>query len=158
MAIVNRDVDMAGKIRIVWQMANGDSVMWKFSSEPTTEQLEALEAKHMILHEYDNVYQIPITITEDVELIRDFIQQIKDHPTVTLTQFNTWLSTKQWQEDAQIRVFIFKLAQELANRQEVQLSDYTQAEILGKLRNWIVDAPIKKIAKVIFGDQFRLGE
>ena len=149
--IVNRDVDMAGKIRIVWQMANGDSVMWKFSSEPTTEQLEALEVQHMNIHLYDNVYQVNINIMEDRGLIEDFIQEIKEHPNVTLAQFNTWLSTKQWYEDAQIRIFIFKLAQELANRAEVQLEDYTQAQVLLHVRNWIVNTPARKIAKTIFG-------
>lgn len=158
MTIVNRDVDMSGKIRIVWQMANGDSAMWSFREEPTIEQLEALEVKHIDFHLYDNVYKLIDIDEDDRELIKEFIYEIKSHPTVTYNQYLTWLAGRNWQNQAVIKTFIYKLATRLANNRDVELSDYTEQQILGKLRDWIVATPIRMIAKTILGNDRELGE
>ena len=150
--IIDQYTDIAGKVRITWQLPDGNAVMWKFQTEPTTQQLEDLEAQHLVIHEYDDVPQIPIIIMEDVKLITNFILLVKDNPTVNLTQFNNWLSTKEWYEDAQIRIFIFKLAQGLSSNYDVELDDYTITEVLIRVRDWIVTTPINKIKKIILGE------
>lgn len=158
MAIVNQFTDMSGKIRIVWQMSNGESIMVNFNTQPTTLELEEIEAKYIEEHLYDTTDKLQITIIEDLDLLKSFISEIKNHPTVTLTQFNNWLSTKEWYEDAQIRIFIFKLAQRLADYKELDITDFTQSQILQKIRDWIVSTPIKKISKLIFGNIETIGE
>ena len=60
-------------------------------------------------------------------LITEFLTLVKQNPTVTLTQYNNWLATKQWYESATIRYFVYKLAIGLAQHYGVVLSNYTES-------------------------------
>ena len=132
-------------------MANGMTIPLKFQVQPTQAQLDAIEASYTVQHQYDSVNQEIVSIYDHIDLLKDFIAKIKATPTVTLTQYNTWLATKQWWEAATIRFFVFKLATLLANSKGLTLSNYTETEVLGKLRDWIVAKPSKEIAKVVLG-------
>lgn len=149
MTIIEQTTDLAGKIRMVIRLSNGEYLPLKFSVQPTTTALEDIEANYLVLHQYDSVQQEEISIYDHSELIKEFIQKIKDNPTVTLNQYNTWLGSKLWYEQAILRFFVYKLATKLSERAEVSLTDYTESQVLGKLRDWIVATPIRKIAKVV---------
>lgn len=144
---------MTGKIRIGWQLPSGEVVYWKFTEQPTTQRLEELEAQYVVAHEYDSVGQATLTLTEHQDLLKECVLMIKDNPSLTLNQYNNYLATKAWYEESIIRFFVYKLAQELSQRAELSLDNSTQAEVLLKLRNWVVDTPVKKIAKVVLGNQ-----
>jgi len=150
MEILEQYTDMAGKIRMVARLSNGETIPLKFQSQPTTQQLETIEASYIDHHLYDGVQQETISILDHADLIREFISLVKQNPTVTLTQYNTWLSKKEWWESAVIRFFVFKLATALSAKADVVLTDYTESQVMQKLRNWIVATPVRKISKVIF--------
>lgn len=88
-------------------------------------------------------------ITAHVELIKEVVTKIKANPTLTLAQYNNYLSGKPWYEQAIIRFFIYKLAVGLAQSYGVTLTDYTETQILSKVRDWIVATPTNKLAKII---------
>lgn len=83
------------------------------------------------------------------ELIREVVTKIKATPTLTLTQYNTWLGTKQWYEQAIIRYFIFKVAVGLAEKYKVVLANYTETTVLTKVRDWIVATHANKLERIL---------
>lgn len=83
-------------------------------------------------------------------LITEFVTKVKTTPTITLAQYNTWLGTKQWYDAATIRYFVKRLADGLALHHGVVLANYTEITVLGKVRDWIVATPARKLEKVIF--------
>jgi len=91
-------------------------------------------------------------ITKHKELITEVVMRLKNNPTTTLTQYNNYLSTKQWYEQAIIRFFVYKVAMGLAEYHGVVLTNYTETQVLQKVRDWIVATPAKKLSKVIFGE------
>lgn len=149
MIIIEQATDLAGKIRATCQLSNGTVTLFKFAVQPTQAQLDEIEASYIDQHQYDDVNQEVISVYDHVDLIKEFVKKIKDNPGVTLVQYNTWLSTKPWYDQAILRFFVFKLATGLAAHHDVALPDMTEAQVLGKVRDWIVATPSRKIAKVI---------
>ena len=149
--IIEQYTDAAGYIRIVWQMADGNALTLKYKEQPTTAQLEAEEARYVEQHEMDSVQQIKIDLMDSIELLKEVVLKIRNTPNLTLTQYNNYLTTQTWYDAATIRYFIYRLALGLASHYDVTLTGYTEAQVLTKVRDWIVNTPLKKIAKVIYG-------
>jgi len=152
MEIIEKFQDLAGKWRTKCLLTSGAIVMWKFSHEPTTQELEDLEAEYLVLHQYDDVMQVNISLYDHKELITEVLTEIKTHPSLTLAQWNTYLAGLEWYDASVIRWFVFRLAQGLAERFDIFIADYTEVEVLTKLRDWIVASPQAKIIKAVFGD------
>jgi hypothetical protein len=141
------------RIQYTCKMSNGETISLRFSVAPTQAELETIEANYLAEHQYDSIPQEIINIYDHVDLIKGAITQLKANPALTLTQYNTWLGTKLWNEAAVIRFFVFKLATLLANKKGIVLNNLTETEVLTKLRDWIVATPAKQIAKVVLGNQ-----
>jgi hypothetical protein len=85
------------------------------------------------------------------DLIRDAITKLKANPSLTLTQYNNYLATKQWYEAAIIRYFVYKTAMGLAQHYNVSLTSYTETAVMQKVRDWIVATPANKLEKILLG-------
>ena len=152
MVIIETYQDIAGKYRYVVELINGETVMWKFAEEQTTTELEALETTYIDQHLYDDLIVLQYELLENIELLREVVTEIKAHPTLNLTQYNAYLDTKTWYEQAIIRFFIFTVAKGLAEHYGKDLANLNETTILVNVRDWIADTPAKKIAKILFND------
>jgi len=148
--IIEQYTDMAGFIRIQWQMQDGNILSLKFKIQPTTEQLEAQEALYIETHQYDAFASLKYELFDNMDLLYEVVTLLKDNPTVTLVQYNNYLATKMWYEQAVINYFLFTVAIGLAQNYGVTLSDYNATTVLQKVRDWLAATENKKIAKVIF--------
>ena len=99
--------------------------------------------------QYNSIETLPFDILDHKVLLKEFVQKIKENPTVTLAQYNTWLGTKQWYESAIIKYFVYTLATKLAERKGITLTDYTETQVLQKVRDWIVNTNLRTIGKTI---------
>jgi len=150
MTITEQYTDMAGKIRMVVLLSTGESILLKFSEQPTTTALEAIETAYIDAHEYDNLTNLAYELLENIELLQEVVTEIKAHPSLTLTQYNAYLDGKTWYEASIIRYFIFVVANRLAQHYDKSLANMDEVTILLNVRDWIVETPIKKIAKILF--------
>ena len=152
MTITEQYTDMAGKIRMVVLLSTGQSILLKFQTQPTTQQLETIEADYILVHEYDGLTNLTYELLDNIELLREVVTEIKTHPTLNLTQYNNYLAGKEWYEQAIIRYFIFVVALGLAQHYEKNLANLNETTILVNVRDWIVETPAKKIAKILFNN------
>lgn len=154
--ITEQYTDLAGFIRIVWQMETTgytDKVLtFKFKTQPTTEQLETLEANWIDAHEYDNLISLEYNLFDYIDLLKEVVQGIEDNPTMTLTQFNNYIGQKAWWQQATIEFFMVVTATKLAEHYDITLSDYNNQTVFENVRDWIAATPSKKIAKVLFNE------
>ena len=142
--------DMAGKWRYIVELTTDETIMLKFSEIPTTTALETIEADYILAHEYDSFTNLTYELLDNIELLREVVTEIKTHPTLNLTQYNNYLAGKEWYEQAIIRYFIFVVALGLAQHYNIILVNLTEAKILTSVRDWLVETPAKKIAKILF--------
>ena len=152
MTITEQYTDMAGKIRMVVLLSTGQSILLKFQTQPTTQQLETIEADYILTHEYDDLTNLTYELLDNIELLKEVVTEIKTHPTLNLTQYNNYLAGKEWYEQAIIRYFIFVVALGLAEHYEKNLANLDETTILVNVRDWIVETPAKKIAKILFNE------
>jgi len=152
MTITEQYTDMAGKIRMVVLLSTGQSILLKFQTQPTTQQLNDIEADYILAHEYDSFTNLTYELLDNIELLREVVTEIKTHPTLNLTQYNNYLAGKEWYEQAIIRYFIFVVALGLAQHYEKNLANLDETTILVNVRDWIVETPAKKIAKILFNE------
>jgi len=150
MTITEQYIDMAGKIRMVVLLTTGESILLKFSEQPTTTALEIIEANYIEAHEYDNLTNLTYELLENIELLQEVVTEIKKYPSLTLTQYNNYLANKTWYEQAIIRYFIFVVAMGLAQHYDKSLANLDETTILINVRNWIAETPAKKITKILF--------
>jgi len=94
--------------------------------------------------------------TEHEELVKEVVQGFKDNPNINLAQFNNYIENKQWHERVVMEFFIYRTAIGLAEYYDVSVADYTPNEVFTKVRDWIVETPVRKLAKVILGDVDKL--
>ena len=98
---------------------------------------------------YNNIETLPFDLLENITLLKEFIEKIKATPTITLGQYNTWLSTKPWYESAIIKYFVFIMATKLAERKGLVLDSLAETQVLSALRKWIIETDLKTIGKTV---------
>jgi len=152
--ILEQTIDIAGKIRIVWQQPSGVVYHFKFNSEPTTQELEDLAKTKEVNEGHANVEFI-LNVEINKVLAKQLIELIKDRPTLTTTQFNAYLATLSWYDEAQTRFIVYLIGAKLAEKKDIVLSSMTEAQFLQKVRDYIVNTPIRKLAKLLL-NQFNI--
>lgn len=150
--IIEKYTDAAGFIRVLWRTQAGNDLLFKFRDDPTTQQLEAEEAKWVSANEFIDTASISFNLTDDGASLIKIVMQIRNNPNLTLTQYNNYLGTLPWYEAATIRYFIYSIGTKLAARNEIQLAGLTEAQFLSQVRNFIVNTPLRKLARLIFGN------
>lgn len=147
--IIEQYTDMAGKIRIQWQsQATGNVYLYKFSTEPSQEELQVLSDASDTDAEISQ--PLDLSLLSDNAIIAQFIDKIKASPSITLAQYNTYLSALPWHQGAAIRNFVFLMAKQLSDRNEVSLSGWTEGVVLREVRDYIVDTATEILYRLIF--------
>jgi hypothetical protein len=149
--IVSQETDLAGKIRIQWQsQATQNVYLYKFDSEPSLERLKELSDASDAEAELQEVRQVDLSIHAERGTLIAFLEKVKATPNVSLAQYNTYLSSLHWTQAAVIRYFVFMMAQRLAERRDVNLANQNENTVLSAVRDFIVNTPPRKLARIIF--------
>ena len=154
MTITEQYTDMAGKIRMIVELTTGETIMLKFSEQPSTTALDEIEAKYIIAHEEDATQTMFQNLLDDNTLIWACVNKLHVEPTITITQFNKWLTDNYtWDAQTIIWYFLLKLRAWLEVHAGLVFDDGTQLETMKKCRNWIVGHKDTLVAKTIFGNK-----
>ena len=138
--------------RIRWRILSINEDVWfKYDHVPSIVELQAQEVIYLDNIQYRNTIKVEIKIEEDIETIKKIITQIKNNPTTTLAQLNTYLGTLQWYEEYTIRYFIFAFGRRLAEKKDVSIGSVTANAFWIAVRDFIVATPSRKLAKLILG-------
>jgi hypothetical protein len=152
MSIEQKYQDMAGKWRVVWSIDVNESIMLKFANNPSDQ--EVTDKVNTYLNSDNYVYRavnrLPIIIENFKDVIENAVIFIKT-TNPNLTQWNTYLGNLSWYHASVVRWFTFALATGLAAQNNINLSNYTETEVLGKLKVWIIATPGSKIRKIVWG-------
>ena len=143
--------ELKGFYRVIWQYPDGSIEFHKFEGMRTEAELEVEFDNIKRERIYGWISKLQTTLDDNEDLIKEVVIQIRTHPALTLAQYNNYLSGKEWYEQVVIRAFIYKIAILLAAKYDVQLDDYTEVGVLNKVRNWICNADVNVLKKVIFG-------
>jgi hypothetical protein len=132
------------------------SIFLSFNHDPTLLEVQNATASYCANyaadHQYDSTAKAEIDLLEHRKLLKDLIIYIKARPSLTLTQWNTMLGTRLWWEAAIARYFVYSLAIFLARNKGISLEDMTEATVLRRLRDWIVNTSIQVIQKTVTGN------
>jgi len=149
--IVEQYTDMAGKIRIQWQStATGNIYQFKFSHEPDLSRLQDLSDRSDENQIIQAVQPLSINTEGAEQAIRSFIDKIRQMPDITLTQYNTYLNTLAWNDAASVRSFVYQMAKGLSERQEIEVSGWTDGTVLREVRDYINNNSDEIINRLIF--------
>jgi hypothetical protein len=152
MTITEQYIDAAGKIRMVVLLSSGESIMLKFSEQPTTTVLEAIETNYIAEMTIQRLSVVQYEMLKFKDLFKVVVDAIKANPAMTLTQYTNHLATKQWFEQGIINTFMYVIAVNLAERGGIVLANQTQSTIWTQVRNWIVATPGRNIARILFNE------
>ena len=115
-------------------------------AEALTYQQAYIEA-----HQYDDVQQASIGLYENKEILRTVALWIKANDP-TLTQWNSYLKTLAWYDAYMIRYWLAQLALKLAERGDIDITDFTETQVLAKLKAFIINQPLRRLNKILFGE------
>lgn len=143
--------DANGYYRVIWQDAvTGQVVMHKFASQPTLTYMERFFDK--MLHGNEGVVQEIQFDEEDEADFKVICAYIRSHPTLTLTQWNTYLNgLGAWQKGVIFKAYMYKLARNLYAKGWITLANYTEGTVWIAVRNWICTAELNTVKRTIFG-------
>lgn len=149
--IIEQYTDMAGKVRIQWQStATGNVYSYKFDSDPSMEQLQALSDQSDENQIIQAVQPLNISTEGSEAAIMAFIDKVRATPTITLTQYNTHLNTLTWNDEASVRAFVYNMAKGLSERNEIEVSGWTEGTVLREVRDYINANTDEVINRLIF--------
>lgn len=151
MAYITRQEQKQDGTWLTWINTEGWNTIVQETAYPMSEaQATSIRADYLSAHEYDSVPVFQATIYEYREQIRAALVFIKtSNPNAN--QWNTYLNGLPWDEALAVRWFLAVLARELVSRQEVSLSSYTETQVLAQLKTWIINAPARRLEKIVFG-------
>jgi hypothetical protein len=141
--------DANGYYRVIWQNAvTKQIIIYKFDSVKSLTYMERFFDKMINV---TGVIQEIEFAEEDEADFKVICAYIRSHPTLTLNQWNTYLTSLGWQKSVIFRAYMFKLALKLVSKYSVVLANYTESEVWTKTRNWICNTNIDIVKRVIFG-------
>jgi hypothetical protein len=108
-------------------------------------------ADYTAAHALDSTPQLPISLYENKDTLIMIITKLKQNPTLTLAQYNTYLSTLTWYQSATIRYFIYRMATVVAAVYGINITGMTETTVLQSFRDWVVATPAATLSKVILG-------
>jgi hypothetical protein len=152
MTIIERTTQF-GSYSVLFQLDDGNGMRLQFKDTITDEaalaQAQEIYDRQVAGQQYNTIETLEFNILDHTILLKEFITKIKENINVTLAQYNAWLGTKTWNEAAIIKYFVYTLAVKLSERKGITLTDYTEEQVLQKLRDWIVATNLKTIGKAI---------
>lgn len=148
--IIKQRTDLAGKIRIIWQQPSGINFSFKFDELPSEEVIQALANEREAIEELQK--EDTILDLGNKALIIDLVEIIKSRPTITPAQFNNLLATKPWYIEVEMRYILYKLGSNLADKKKIALSDMTEGRFFTKVRDFIANTPIRRLAKLFLNE------
>lgn len=152
MIIFDKFIDEAGYYRVlVGTDTDYGVITLKFKQDPS--DAEAFEKAQRVLDVYllDKIEPIQWQDTNLSENLYEVVQLIRDNPSVTLNQYNNYLNGLPWYESSGKRYAVFVMAKVLSERKDVELSDFTESEILSKLKTFILNASISQLKRIVYG-------
>lgn len=132
-------------------ISDQESLMLITPYQMTESEALEVQTKHYDLHLYDAFPFEQVSLYDYKEILREAITFIKQ-TNPTLNQWNTYLAGLPWYDAVMVRWFLAVLARKLADRAELSLSDYTETEVLSRLKTYIINNPVRKLAKIFFGE------
>lgn len=148
--ILEQTIDLAGKVRILWQQPSGKVYFFKFDSEPTLEHIQSLANNRDSIEEYDNEQSLEIS-SFSKENVMFLVEIFKTRPNIGLTQFNNVVNNLNWYQIAQIKAIIYEIGTKLAERKDISLDNLTELQVFQRVRDFIANTPIKKLKKIFNG-------
>lgn len=143
--------EQSGSLWHTWVSTEGlNTVMLITSHQVTEAEALAIQTKWLEDHQHDNTPQEVVSVYDYREVIREAVTFIKAQEP-SLSQWNAYLGTLAWDDALMMRWFLAMLAKALANRREITLSSYTESQVLAELREFIVNTPVRRLEKIIFG-------
>lgn len=122
----------------------------QFDHDPSLSELQSAVSNNNT--SYEEIRAENISFFEYSPLFKELILFIRNNPSVSSTQYNSFLASKQWFEAAILRFFLHRMAMVLAQRYSLVFSSYTEAQILSKLKIWVSETPLQLIGKLFFND------
>lgn len=140
--------DAAGFHRYIWQQPSGAVYHFKLKATADDAQLAALAALRDDQEQYQNEQPAIAPANDQRRYFVELVELIKERPTLTAAQFNTYLGGRLWFEEVELRHIVFIIARALADRKEVQIAGSTEAQAFLAVRNFIRDTPVRRLAKI----------
>ena len=123
-----------------------------YDHEPTEEEAQAFVDNWNEQHLYDDTPTQQLDILDHNEAIENAVVYIKNTANLTLTKWNTYLGTLPFVDKYAIQWFIMAMAYRLAEMGEIDLGDYTELQILARMKTWLTNTPARRIRKIFYGE------
>lgn len=152
MTLIKR-VDRQGRgLYMVWVEIKPEhaEILW-LDHEPTEADAEAFVSAWLVQHEYDDTPHQMLSIYDDTDAIEDAVMFIKTNSNLTLTKWTDYLAGLPLTEKYAVQWFIMAMAEKLAEMGEFDISDFSELQILARMKNWLTNTPVRRIRKIFYG-------
>lgn len=150
--IIEQNTDIAGKVRVLWQsQVTHNFYQYKFESAPSLEHLNELSDASDAQAALSAIIPLGVDFSESRGAIWSFIEKVRSLPTMTLTNYNSFLNTLLWNEANSVGNFVFIVAKQLSERQAIEVSAWTEGTVVREVRDFILQTSDAHLERLIFG-------
>lgn len=144
--------ERVGNVWFTWVYINEThSEMLITNHKVSEEEASAYQQAYLEQHQYDDVQPVTLDLYADKELLKDMVLYIKNNQP-TWTQWLKYLAKLRWDDVYMLRFWVAKLALILAERHEINITDFTETKVLAALKTYIINQPLRKLNRLLFGE------
>ncbi len=152
MALIKR-IDRNGSLYMTWvEITPTHAEVQLCDHEPTEAEAQTFVTNWLDAHLYDDTPTQQLDILDHNEAIENAVVFIRNTANLTLTKWNTYLGTLPFVDKYAIQWFIMAMANRLAEMGEIDLGDYTELQILARMKTWLTNTPARRIRKIFYGE------
>ncbi|HOR79240.1 MAG TPA: hypothetical protein PLG04_10730 [Anaerolineaceae bacterium] len=152
MTLIKR-IDRNGSLYMTWvEITPTHAEVQFYDHEPTEAEAQTFVTNWLDAHLYDDTPTQQLDILDHNEAIENAVVFIRNTANLTLTKWNTYLGTLPFVDKYAIQWFIMAMANRLAEMGEIDLGDYTELQILARMKTWLTNTPARRIRKIFYGE------
>lgn len=154
MAAIQKQEQNAANRWYTWiKIDAGESLMLITPHKVNEADALEIQARYIDERQYDGTPHAGIDLYENREMLRKTVTYIKNQ-NPSAAQFTAMLANNAtWYEVYRVRYFLAALALKLAERAEVQIDDFSEAQVFAKMKAFIIATPLRRLNKIMFGER-----
>lgn len=126
-------------------------VLW-LEHEMTEAEAQTFVDAYLEAHLHDETPYRALVIYDAKEAIEAAVVFIKTTASLTLTKWNNYLATLPVADKYAVRWFIMAMANKLAEMGDFDIADFTELQILARMKTWLINTPARRIKKIFYGE------
>lgn len=144
--IINQEIDLAGKIRILWQStATGNTYTYKFDAQPSNEILEQLAIQSDFEYSLQSLPNLNVIEPGAKEIVKNAIIAVHESENLNFETYTNYLNELSWKDKAIVQYYMGHIANILQTANLIEVDSEDEQSIFENISTFLLGYTLKEL-------------